>query len=115
MLRLPVFSLALFLFPAGIRAEPLPGTKPLEMKGDLARQMVDGIDRYLTRATAASVDRRKEYWKPDYSSHEAYAKSVQPNRDRLRKIIGAVDQRLPVKELEYVSGTGQKSVVAQTE
>ena len=84
------------------------------MKGDLARQMLDGIDRYLTRATLASVAQRKDYWKPDYSSVEAYAKSVQPNRDRFKKIIGAVDERLPVKELEVVGGTIQEALVAQT-
>ena len=30
-------------------AQPLPGTKPLEMQGDIAKQMVEGIDRDLMR------------------------------------------------------------------
>ena len=107
-----LFSL-LFLAGEG-SAQTLPGTKPLAMKGDPARQMLDGIDRYLTRATAASVVQRKDYWKPDYSSAGAYARSVQPNRDRFKKIIGAVDARSPIKELEYVGGTSQEAVVAQT-
>ncbi len=110
-----LLALAVLPFPAGEgSAQTLPGTKPLAMKGDLARQMLDGIDRYLTRATLASVAQRKDYWKPDYSSVEAYAKSVQPNRDRFKKIIGAVDERLPVKELEVVGGTIQEALVAQT-
>jgi cephalosporin-C deacetylase-like acetyl esterase len=112
--RLLSLALLLFLAPQA-SAQSLPGTKPLEMKGDLARQMLDGIDRYLTRATAASVAKRQDYWKPDYASAGAYAKSVQPKRDRFKKIIGAVDERLPIKELEYVGGTNQEAVVAQTQ
>src|SRR6266540_4446658 len=95
--------------------EPLPDTKPLTLEGDLAAQMVAGIDKYLTRETAASVEKRKEYWKPDFSSPEAYAKSVQPNRERLKKILGVVDARVPFKDLEYVGGTGQPSLVAETD
>src|SRR5579871_6382120 len=86
-------------------AEPLPETKPLTREGDLAAQMVEGIDKYLMRELAASVEKRKQFWKPDFSSPEAYVKSVQPNRERLKKILGVVDARVPFKELEYVGGT----------
>src|SRR5262249_35449978 len=94
---------------------PLPGTKPLTAEGDLAAQMVAGIDKYLMREIAASVEKRKEYWKPDFSSPEAYPKSVQPNRERLARILGVVDKRLPVHDLEYVSTTRADSLVAETD
>src|SRR5262245_40287454 len=85
-------------------AEPdtLPGTQALTVKGDLAAEMVAGIDKYLMRELAASVEKRKQYWKPDFSSLEAYTKSVQPNRERLKKILGVVDQRRPV-EMQFVA------------
>lgn len=102
------------LFPALSSADPLPGTKALETKEDLARVMVDGIHRYLDRATAESVAKRKDYWKPDYSSPEAYEKSIQPSRERLKKILGVVDERLPVKALEHVSTTEQPALLAET-
>jgi dienelactone hydrolase len=113
----PALALAVLLglvapLPAG---EPLPETKPLTMEGDLAAQMVAGIDKYLMRELAASVEKRKEYWKPDFSSPEAYAKSVQPNRERLKKILGVVDARVPFKDLEYVGTTEQPSLVAETD
>src|SRR5215471_20898678 len=95
-------------------AEPLPGTKPLTMEGDLAAQMVAGIDKYLMRELAASVEKRKQFWKPNFSSPENYAKSVQPNRERLKKIIGVVDQRLPPK-MEYVATTDTPALVAETD
>jgi len=103
--------LAGFLVRAGL-AEPLPNTKPLTAEGDLATQMVAGIDKFLMRETAASVEKRKQFWKPDFSSVENYTKSVEPNRERLKKIIGAVDPRLPAK-MEYVGTTDMPSLVAE--
>ncbi|MCI0682055.1 MAG: hypothetical protein L0Y71_08125 [Gemmataceae bacterium] len=103
-------SLLVCLFASTLHAEPLPGTKPLDIQGDIAKQMVEGIDRYLTRELAASVERRKPYWKPDYTSPQAYEKSITPNRERLKKILGVVDQRVPAN-MEFVTGPEQPAVV----
>jgi cephalosporin-C deacetylase-like acetyl esterase len=92
---------------------PLPGTKPLTAQGDLAAQMVAGIDKYLSRETAASVAQRKQFWKPDFSSPAAYAKSVETNRRRLQKILGVRDERLPVPDLEYVATTSRPVLVGE--
>jgi dienelactone hydrolase len=107
-------ALSLIVFgAASLAAEPLPNTQPLTVDGDLAAQMVAGIDKYLMRELAASAEKRQHYWKPDVSSMEAYAKSVQPNRERLARILGVVDKRLPVTDLEYVATTGTDSLVAE--
>ena len=98
-----------------VRSEPLPNTKPLTREGDLAAQMVEGIDKYLMRATEESIAKRKEYWKPDFSSVEAYTKSIEPNRQRLRKILGVVDERVPFKDIEYSSGPNTPALVAETD
>lgn len=92
-----------------------PATRPLTMTGDLSAQMVAGIDRFLTRATERSVGERQKYWQRDFSSREAYAISVEPNRDHFRKIIGAGDSRRPVPALEYVSDTVNPARVAETD
>ena len=55
----------------------------------------------LTRELEACVAGRKQYWKPDFSSPEAYTKSVQPNRERLKKILGVVDPRVTPVTMEY--------------
>jgi dienelactone hydrolase len=111
-----LLAVSLMVLPAvAIAAEPLPETKPLTAEGDLAAQMVAGIDKYLMRALEASVERRKQYWKPDFSSPEAYTKSVQPNRERLKKILGVVDERVPFTDLEYVGGPKMPSLVAETD
>src|SRR5437764_4438618 len=104
-------SVSLWLI-SSVRADSLPGTQPLEDKDDLAMKMVAGIDKYLTRELATSPEKRKQYWKPDFSSPEAYAKSVEPNRQRLKKILGMVDERRKFEDVEYVGGPSIPSLVA---
>jgi dienelactone hydrolase len=94
--------------------EPLPQTEALTLEGDLSAQMVAGIDKFLMRELDRSVEGRPRSWKRDFSSREAYTKSIQPNRDRFARMIGAVDSRLPVKALEFVHTTAASSVVAET-
>ena len=82
-------------------AQALHGTEPLTLDGDLAAQMVEALDGYVSRATADSIEERAGLWNRDYSSHTAYTESVEPNRARLRKRIGCLDPRLPIEELTY--------------
>ncbi len=94
--------------------EVLPGTQPLTLQGDLSAQMVAGIDRFLTREARQAIAERQQYWHRDFSSVAAYDKSVQPNREQLRTIVGAVDPRLPVPALEFVSSTASPAKVGET-
>jgi dienelactone hydrolase len=94
-----------------VAAEPFPGTQPLEIQGDLADLMVQGIDRFLLKQIDASVERRGRYWKRDLSSAEKYNESVAENRKHLAKIIGAFDPREPVTALEYIETTSHKALV----
>ena len=74
-------------------AQELPGATKLTAESDLAMEMVAGIDRFVTRELRASVARRAAHWRHDFSSSENYFRSVEPNRRRFLKIIGAVDER----------------------
>jgi cephalosporin-C deacetylase-like acetyl esterase len=103
------------LLTATLGAEPLPSTKPLDDKDDLAAKMVAGIDAYLTRELAAAPEKRKQFWKPDYTTPTAYVKSVEPNRQRLKKLLGMVDDRKKFDDIEYVGGPKTPSLVAETE
>lgn len=80
----------------------LPGTKPLRLTGDLAARMVAGLREYMLARTEASVAAREKLWSRDFSSPEAYAKSVAPNRERLRKHIGAVGPRAKPVGMHFV-------------
>ena len=72
---------------------PLPGTEPLTWNDPLDVLMRGGIHCFLDNRIATSGERRARHWNRDQSSDNAYEKSVAPNRDRLRQIIGAVDER----------------------
>ena len=98
---------------APVWAEPLAGTKPLVIDRPLDEVMVDGIDRFALREIAASVDRRETLWSRDFSSPEAYDKSVAPNREHLRTILGVVDPRVEAKALEMVATNFQSALVAR--
>ena len=93
----------------------LPETVPLTADGDLSAQMVAGIDRYLTRATAESVALRARFWNRDFSSPANYAKSVEPNRARLRTMIGATDKLVMPVVLSYESGPDRPALVAESD
>jgi dienelactone hydrolase len=87
-----------------IAADPLPGTKPWDMPPDPAKAMVEGLHTFLDRETKASIGRRAGHWKRDFTTPEAYAKSVEPNRRRLEKILGATGERTKPVVLSYVAG-----------
>lgn len=116
-MRRVVCCVVLVLFSAPVLAQPLRGTKPIEEKEkhDFAKSMVEGIERYLDRALEQAKKERPQHWKPDYSSKEAYLKSVEPNRQRLARMVGVVDQRVPITELELVGSTAHPSLVAMTD
>ncbi|MBI1841396.1 MAG: dienelactone hydrolase family protein [Verrucomicrobia bacterium] len=90
---------ASLLLPLAIDAQSLvlPGTQPLTMEGDLAAPLVGGIDRSLDRVLADAPKNRARHWNRDLSSPEAYARSVETNRQRLATILGVVDSRAPAQ------------------
>lgn len=94
--------------------QTLPGTKPLTWTDDLSVRIVDGAHRFLDRKTAESVAGREKFWKRDHSSPEAYAKSVEPNRERFKKIIGVVDSRVPVV-MDRFGDEQNPALVAETD
>jgi hypothetical protein len=90
----------LLLSIAAATAQPtLPGTQPLTLQGDLAAQMVDQINAYLERELAVSVEKRAR---------------VQPDRERFRRIIGAIDTRRPIQALELDANTTASGPIAET-
>lgn len=87
---------------AGDAPDQLPETQPLTWDDDLADRMMGGLHRFVERNIEQAVANRQQFWKRDTSSPEAYEKSITPNRERLKKLIGVVDQRVPVR-MEFVS------------
>ncbi|MEX2670743.1 MAG: hypothetical protein WD294_01395 [Phycisphaeraceae bacterium] len=77
-------------------AEPLeriPGTQALTIEGDIAAKLLSGVDKFVMRQLDQTAQQRDQYWQRDLSSVAAHAQSVQPNRERLRYILGLRDAR----------------------
>ena len=93
----------------------LPGTAPLNLSGDIASQLVEGVDRFLLGEIEKSVRRRARYFKPDTSSPQKYTASMEPNRRRLAHILGVRDERLKPGALELLGTTKQPALVGRGE
>ena len=96
-------------------AQPALETKPLTVEGDIASHLVAGVDRFLLRELSVSIARREQHWSRDFTSHAAYARSVEPNRKRLANIIGLRDERVAFDGLTLASTTAESSLVGQTD
>jgi dienelactone hydrolase len=85
------------------RVSHLGDTQPLRLTGDIASELVDGVDRFLLKQLNASVVERQDRWSrmhrdnrdPAHSrpAHEDYAKAIETPRAAYRRMIGAIDAR----------------------
>lgn len=82
-MRVLILTLCIALAAPG---QPLPGTKPLDLLGDVAETMVEGIAKHLQHATLAARSTRR------------------PTRERLSKILGVTDARI-ASSAPQLSGT----------
>ena len=121
LLSHPVHCLAplpaiLGLLAAGLglaQTATLENTQPLDWQGPLDEKMLDGLHVFIDRKLAASVEARGRHWSRDFSSTAAYETSVEPNRRRLRTIIGLVDERVP-PSMERYGDDDNPALVAET-
>lgn len=96
-----------------IDTAPLAETQPLTLGGDIASQLVAGVDKFLLRETDRSVERRARFWQRDFSSPEAYSRSIETNRQRLAHILGVRDARVASPEIELLATVEQSSLVGK--
>ncbi len=95
--------------------QELPRTQRLEWpEEDLSDRLMTGAHRFVERKIAEAPAKRSTLWARDYSSPEAYAKSVEPNRASLRIILGVVDERLPAT-MERYGDEKNPALVAETD
>jgi dienelactone hydrolase len=83
------------------------------MEGDIASELVAGVDRFLLRKIDESETHRARHWKRDFASVEAYSKSMEPNRQHLAHILGVRDPRVPFDGPELMGTTAQPALVGR--
>lgn len=111
-----LMPLALLLVLPAFRgfSDVLPGTAELTRSGDLAAEMVGGIDRYLDRVAADAPVERAKYWHRDFGTPADYAKSIETNRAHLATLLGVIDKRLPAR-LQTVPAAGLPGAATRVE
>src|SRR5439155_27235354 len=90
-----LFLTSILAIPVAPAQTFLPGTTALKSHDDVAAEMVDRINRFLEQAIESSIKSRSRFWTWDFHSVELYNRSLELNRKHLRRIIGAVDKRVP--------------------
>src|SRR4051812_30620072 len=93
--------------------ECLPNTHPLNHTRDIASQLVSGVDAFLLKQIDKSVAMRGRHWNRGFSSIAAYNRSIESNRERLKFIIGARDQRAAFESPELVVAVGKSQLIAE--
>ena len=94
--------------------ETLPGTELLQMEGDIASTMVDGVDRFLLRQIETSISARDKYWSRDTSSLDAYSESLRENRAVLMHRLGMRDERVSFSSPTVMATLKSDGVIAES-
>jgi dienelactone hydrolase len=114
-MTLPIIAIVLSQLLHGAESvEVLPGTAPLTITGEPVEAMVAGIDAHLMGLLDASVTKRAAYWTRDVTLPDAYTQSIEPNRQRLARIIGAHEDR-DSGPMELIATTATSALVAETD
>ena len=93
-------------------AKTLSGTSILDIPGDVASELVDGVDRFLLKELNKSIQNRVALWpKPNESAlktadNSAYEAAIQPLREELRVRIGMIDARVKCEAFTMQSNAG---------
>ncbi len=95
-------------------AETLPGTADYKGDEDLTVLSIVQWNRYLLQSISSAKAQRERFWKRDASSPQAYERSVAPNREHLRRTIGAVDSRVSDPAMELVGDPDHPGPLADT-
>lgn len=79
----------------------------LEYEERMAEKIKEGVNSFISSYATKVTSERQIFWNRRFDTSESYIESVEPNRERLRQLIGATDSRLPVRLVtEGIPGQG---------
>ena len=97
-----------------LRADVLPGTKELNLSGDIADRLIDTADKFLLAQLANASIQRSRYWNRNVESFEQYELSIKPNREFLRRALGVTDARVDFRAPWILATIDQDAVVGES-
>lgn len=89
-------------FPYRTMPEVLEGTRELAPEEDRSIEILEDAHVFIEDKIRKSKSQRSRYWRRDFSSKEAYERSVEPNRKRFMEIIGVEDKTKPLNSFKQV-------------
>ncbi|MEO1998053.1 MAG: hypothetical protein ABGZ17_22575, partial [Planctomycetaceae bacterium] len=90
--------------------ERLPGTQPLNWpEAELPDRLMDGAHRFVDRQIVRAAEQRSAFWPTSEATAEVWDKAVEDHRQRLKTILGVVDQRMPPR-IEYFGPTPERTI-----
>ncbi|MCA9217276.1 MAG: dienelactone hydrolase family protein [Planctomycetales bacterium] len=92
--------------------DALPNTKALKFEGEIDSILVAGVDRFLLKKIDESAATRSAKWKRAPTDAGAYDRSISPNRERLKHILGMRDARVPFPGPQLMATTEHNSLLA---
>ena len=87
---------------------------PLTTEGDIASQMVDGLDRFLLKQIADESAARPSRFEFSTESQAALEASLQPYRAKLASCLGIRDARLAFDKPEIITWAGLSSIAGES-
>jgi len=98
------------------QAQPLAGTALLTGTNNLSDAYLEGVDRFMLRETERLAGERHLFWKRDFTAGEqGYLASVETNRQRLARMLGVRDPRVPFAAPEPVATLVCSAALGETE
>jgi dienelactone hydrolase len=96
-------------------AQPLPGTQPLTMEGDIAAQLVEGVDKFLLKKIRTSAAARDQSWPTKFTSDQERVDFFTAKRKRLAKLLGAHDEGVKFDAPEFVGTTARPALIHESD
>ncbi len=72
---------------------------------DFSSEIVEGVHRFLDSKTQSIKEARPELWDFDFSSANAFRKSITSQREMLARRLGVVDDRVADPTMEILTGS----------
>jgi cephalosporin-C deacetylase-like acetyl esterase len=96
-----------------------PEGEPLTLEGDIASQLVEGVDRFLLGEIEAARESRLAIWNDSFAASVEgdmrHSVSLESYRSELSHILGIRDPRIIDTELELVATIDQPALIAENE
>lgn len=87
----------------------------LELKGDIASELVSGVDRFLLQQIEETSTARVQNWKQEFAAAESRVEFFKSKRQKLAQILGVRDPRVDYESPELITTLKKNSLLGKSE